>query len=272
METVVIKVGGSVADDCEGLLSQIAERASGAEGTKIIIVHGGASKVTSVAQKMGVGQKFVLSKEGFKSRFTDRETMRVFVMVTCGLINKSLVESLSKKGAKAFGLCGADGGLVRAKRKDVLVAFEDGKEKILRGDYSGKITSVDKGMLEGLLNAGMLPIIAPVALSAENELVSLDADRLAAAVAKAIGAKRLLFFTDVDGFFWNFPDGFAARIDGAAQIEEAIKAASAGMKKKILAAREALSGPITEVIIANARADGPLDNSLFGDRRTAITL
>ncbi|VVC02434.1 [LysW]-aminoadipate/[LysW]-glutamate kinase [Candidatus Burarchaeum australiense] len=167
-------------------------------------------------------------------------------------------------------MSGADGGLLRASRKDVLKIVENGKEKVLRGDYSGKVEKVDAELLKGLLKLGVVPVIAPVALSRENELVTMDADRGAAAVAGALGAERLIIFTDVDGFFRNFPNGLVKEIHGSGELEDALAVATGGMKKKLLAAREALAAGVGEVVLANARRERPLDNALHGEKRTVI--
>jgi len=264
MATTVVKIGGSVAEEAGALVGELASM------KELVIVHGGAAKVTEIAEKLGKPQRFVESVSGFRSRFTDKESARIFVMVTCGMINKGLVEQLQGAGANAFGLSGADGGLLRARRKDVLKIRENGKEKVLRGDYSGKVEKVDAELLRKLLAAGVMPVIAPVALSRENELVTMDADRGAAAVAGAMGAERLVIFTDVDGFFRNFPEGLVAAINGEKELEEALGIAKGGMKKKLLAAREALAGGVKEVVLANAKVEKPLHNALNGEKRTVV--
>ena len=264
MGITVVKIGGSVAEEAGALLGELAVM------KQVVIVHGGAAKVTEIAERMGKPQRFVESVSGFRSRFTDRESARIFTMVTCGMINKSLVEGLQAAGSNALGISGADGGLLRAKRKDVLRVVEDGREKILRGDYSGKVERVNAGLLNGLLGLGVVPVIAPVALSRENALVTMDADRGAAAIAGALGAERLVVFTDVDGFFRNFPNDLVREISGAKELEGALANARGGMKKKLLAAQEALAGGVKEVILANARAERPLHNALQGERRTVV--
>ncbi len=262
--TTVIKIGGSIAGEIGALAAEL-------RGMKdIVLMHGGAAKTTEVAERMGKPQRFVESAGGFRSRFTDKESMGIFAMVTCGAVNKGIVEKLQQAGVNAFGLSGADGGLIRAKRKDVLKIVENGKEKILRGDYSGKVEKVDGEMLRKLLALGVVPVIAPVALSHENELVSMDADRGAAAVAGAVGAERLVIFTDVDGFFRNFPNDLVAELKGAKELEEATALAKGGMKKKLLAAKEALDAGVREIVIANAKVGKPLQNAMNGEKRTVI--
>jgi acetylglutamate/LysW-gamma-L-alpha-aminoadipate kinase len=264
MGITVIKIGGSIADDIGALAAELRGRHD------IVLVHGGANKTTEVAEKLGKPQRFVESVSGFRSRFTDKDSMAIFAMVTCGWINKLLVEELQKNGVNAFGLSGADGALIRSKRKDILKIVENGKEKVLRGDYSGKVEKVNGELLRTLLNAGLVPVVAPVALSHENELVSMDGDRGAAAIAGALGAERLVIFTDVDGFFRNFPNDLVREIRGPKELEDATAIATAGMKKKLLAGREALDAGVREVVIANAKVARPLENARSGKKRTVI--
>ncbi|MDO8339136.1 MAG: [LysW]-aminoadipate kinase [Candidatus Burarchaeum sp.] len=272
MGTTVIKIGGSIADDVRALAAEIAGGLAGASGRneRFVVVHGGAAKTTEIAEKLGKPQKFVESPGGFRSRFTDKESMEIFVMVTCGLVNKRLVEQMLQAGVNALGMSGADCGIVRAKRKDMLRVVENGKEKILRGDYSGKVEAVNALLLHKLLDAGVVPVIAPVALSNENELVSMDGDRGAASVAGAMKAERLIIFTDVDGFFRNFPNDLVREIRGAKELDAAMEVAKGGMKKKLLAAREALDAGVGEIVIANARVERPLANALNGEKRTVV--
>ncbi len=185
--------------------------------------------------------------------------------------SKQLVEQMQAAGANALGLSGADGALLRAKRKDVLRIKENGKEKVVRGDYSGKVEQVNAELLKALLKLGLVPVIAPVALSRENELVTMDADRGAAAVAVAVEAERLVIFTDVDGFYRKFPDELVSEIRGEEELEEALGIAKGGMKKKLLAAREALAGGVKEVVLANAKVERPLHNALNGEMRTVVS-
>ena len=268
MGTIVIKIGGSIADDVRAIASELAEAVK--QNGKFVIVHGGAAKTTEIAEKLGKPQRFVESPGGFRSRFTDKASMEIFAMVTCGLVNKRIVEQMLQAGVNALGISGADCGIVRAKRKDVLRVVENGKEKILRGDYSGKVGAVNSKLLYKLLEAGAVPVIAPVALSNENELVSMDGDRGAAAVAGALHAERLVIFTDVDGFFRNFPNDLVAQICGSKELDGAMEIAKGGMKKKLLAAREALDAGVGEVVIANAKVEGPLTNALGGEKRTVV--
>ncbi|VVB66231.1 [LysW]-aminoadipate/[LysW]-glutamate kinase [Candidatus Gugararchaeum adminiculabundum] len=263
---LVLKIGGSLS---ENLTNVVADLASLAQNEQIIIVHGGAARTTAVAEKMGIPQKFVTSASGVQSRFTSKETMGIFVMVL-SQINKEIVALLQKNGVNAVGLTGIDAGIVRAKRKDVLKIVENGKEKLLRGDYSGKIESVNGQAISLLLQVGVTPVVAPIALSEEFEPVNVDGDRLAGAIAAELGAS-LIIFTDVNGLYEKFPDENSLVKQISAGELKKFKNLKGGMGKKLIAAKEALEGGAVQVVICNGKIANPFQNAINGEKRTIIT-
>jgi acetylglutamate/LysW-gamma-L-alpha-aminoadipate kinase len=169
-------------------------------------------------------------------------------------------------GINAFGLCGLDGRLLQATRKDAIQSIENGKRKMIRDDYTGKIETVNSELLSMLLNAGYLPVIAPVAVSEKGEALNVDADRAAAMVASALKAETLLLLTAVPGLMKNFPDeSTLIRQLSQSQIEQASEVAQGRMKKKVLGAQEALHGGVSSVIIADGRIQNPISNALSGN-------
>ncbi|VVC01082.1 [LysW]-aminoadipate/[LysW]-glutamate kinase [uncultured archaeon] len=254
---IVLKIGGSMAGRAEALAADIA-----ASGEKIVVLHGGGPQVTALEKSLGREPVYIHSKEGFKSRHTDRETMDNFVMAVGGGVNTSLVRMLRKAGVNAVGVSGAS-GIVLARRK-TLVSFENGKERLIRDDCSGKIKEINASPIVALLGAGFVPVIAPIALGEEFEALNVDGDRAAAAIAGKLGAEKLVLFTDVEGFFSNFPDDLV-RSAAQADIAGFQKKASAGMKRKLVAADEALSGGVREVIICSGMAQKPLSGALSGN-------
>ena len=255
---LVLKIGGSMADNVSRLAEDIARFS---QSEKFVIVHGGGPQVTALEKATGRQPSYIYSKEGFKSRHTDKETMQNFVMAVGGGVNISLVQQLRKAGVNAVGVSGAS-GIILAKRK-TLVSYENGKEKLVRDDYSGKITRVEAGAIQALLSAGFVPVISPIALGEEFEALNVDGDRAAAAIAAKLGAQKLLLFTDVEGFYANFPNGLVASARQP-EIAEFQKKASAGMKRKLVAAGEALSGGVPEAIICSGLAEQPVSSALAG--------
>lgn len=248
-----------MAGSAERLSSDIARLCA---KEKFVIVHGGGPQVSELEEALGRKPRYIFSKEGFKSRYTDRETMQNFIMAVGGKVNASLVMALRKSGVAAVGVSGLS-GILFAKKK-TLISYENGKEKVIRDDYSGKIENVDASALLALLNAGFVPVVAPIAASSEFECLNVDGDRAAAAIASKLSAEKLIIFTDVEGFFDSFPGGNLVSSAKQSQIADLQKSASAGMKRKLLAASEALASGVQEVIICSGLKERPLLSALEG--------
>ena len=256
---LVMKIGGSMAVHAGNLASDISSLV--ASGEKLVVVHGGGPQVSALERAFGREPKYILSRDGFKSRHTDAETMQNFVMAVGGGVNSSLVLALRKSGVNAVGVSGSS-GIVFAKRK-ILISVENGKERMVRDDYSGKITRIDSAPILALLDKGFVPIVAPIALGEEFEPLNVDGDRAAAAIAAKLGAGKLMLFTDVEGYFRNFPNDCVARAT-LSDIAEFQKGAAAGMKRKLVATSEALSGGVPEVIICSGTKEKPVAGALAG--------
>jgi acetylglutamate/LysW-gamma-L-alpha-aminoadipate kinase len=169
-------------------------------------------------------------------------------------------------GINAFGLCGLDGRLMQATRKDSIQSIENGKRKIIRDDYTGKIETVNSDLLLMLLSAGYLPVIAPVAVSEKGEALNVDADRAAAMVASSLKAETLILLTAVPGLMKEFPDeSTLIRQLSQSQLSAANEAAKGRMKKKVLGAEEALKGGVSRVVISDGRIQNPITNALAGN-------
>jgi len=261
--TIVVKLGGTEGVDFSAICRDAAELLAG--GTRLVFVHGGSAEATALGKAVGHPPRFVTSPSGFTSRYTDRRTLEIFAMAVNGKINTLLVEQLHALGVNAFGLSGLDGGLLRAKRKAAIRVVENGKKKILRDDYTGKIEAVNAALLATLLDAGTVPVVAPLAVSEQGEALNVDADRAAAEIAAALKAKALLLLTAVPGLMRNFPDETTLiREVPAAQREAALAFAQGRMKKKILGAQEALAGGVGRVVVADGRVEKPITAALQG--------
>jgi acetylglutamate/LysW-gamma-L-alpha-aminoadipate kinase len=185
--------------------------------------------------------------------------------VTNGKINTLLVEKLQKASVNAFGLSGVDGKLMVAKRKDSIRIVENGKQRILRDDYTGKIETVNRDLLKMLVEADYTPVIAPLAISPEGDALNVDADRAAAMIAGAVTAEQLIILSNVPGLLRNFPDesSLITHIDKT-KVDQLIEFAEGRMKKKVLGASEALSLGVGQVVFADGRIDQPLTGALQG--------
>lgn len=260
----VVKLGGTEGVDFSAICTDAAELLKG--GRELVFVHGGSAEANSLGESLGMPPKMISSPSGYTSRYTNRKTLEIFLMAVNGKVNSLLTEQLQMLGVNAFGLCGLDGRLIQAVRKDSIQSVQDGKRKIIRDDYTGKIECVDSNLLQMLLNAGCLPVIAPVAVSQKGEALNVDADRAAAMVAAALKAETLVMLTAVPGLLRNFPDeSTLIRQLPQSQLAAAGGVAQGRMKKKVLGAGEALKGGVSRVVIADGRIQHPISNALSGN-------
>jgi acetylglutamate/LysW-gamma-L-alpha-aminoadipate kinase len=263
---IVVKLGGTEGVDFSAICQDAAELLC--QGKKLLFVHGGSSEANALGEALGTPPKMITSPSGYTSRYTDRKTLEIFLMSVNGKVNSLLTEQLQKLKVNAFGLCGLDGRLMQATRKDAIqsVDAERGKRKIIRDDYTGKIESINSELLQWLLHAGYLPVIAPVAVSEKGEALNVDADRAAAMVAVALKAEALILLTAVPGLMKNFPDeSTLIRQLTPSQLVTASEMAQGRMKKKVLGAEEALRGGVRQVVIADGRIQTPISSALAGN-------
>jgi [amino group carrier protein]-L-2-aminoadipate 6-kinase len=260
---IVVKIGGSEGVNFAAVCQDAAELI--AQGQKIILVHGGSAETNYISNQLGHPPRFLTTTTGFTSRYTNRQTLEIFAMVTAGKINTLLVEQLQKMGVNAVGLSGVDGKLLLANRKEAIVVVENGRKQVIRDDYTGKIEHVNASLLQILMDAGYTPVIAPLAISVNGEALNVDADRAAAAIAGAVSAEQLVLLTNVPGLMRNFPDE-STLIPQIAQsnLENALAFAEGRMKKKVLGASEALKSGVSKVVFADGRVTQPLQKALAG--------
>ncbi len=259
----VVKLGGTEGVDFSAICQDTVHLL--AKGQRLVLVHGGSAEANQLGEALGYPPRFITSPSGYTSRYTDRRTLEIFVMAVNGKVNTLLVEQLQRLGVNALGLSGLDGKLMQATRKDTIQSVENGKRKIIRDDYTGKIETINAALLTTLLDGGYTPVVAPIAVSAAGEALNVDADRAAAMVASALQASTLVLLTNVPGLLRCFPDE-STLIPHLAQskLEEALSFAEGRMKKKVLGAQEALQGGVGKVIIADGRIGEPVSKALSG--------
>ena len=186
-KTVVIKYGGNA------MISEELRKAVISDiillklvGMNVVVIHGGGPEISAMLKKTGKESRFV---NGL--RYTDEETMDIVQMVLCGKVNKDLVATLNRSGGNAIGLCGLDGGMLKAVRRR-----EDGVDYGLVGD----IVEVDPKPIEDAIAGGFIPVISTVAQGVDAETsYNINADTAAAKVATALHAEKLILLTDVRG-------------------------------------------------------------------------
>lgn len=249
----VIKCGGSTLTALpNAFFAELA--AFQKEGKQPVIVHGGGPAISQALNKLGIHTEFV---DGL--RRTSSEVLDVVEMVLAGKINKEIVRRLSQNGAQAVGLSGTDGRLLTAEP----VANAD------RLGYVGDVTEVNAELLQTMLAAGYIPVVAPVALGDDNQRYNINADTAAGAVASSLGAGPFIVITDVPGI--------AGMVDGEkqvlptvtpSQIQAMIESGEiyGGMIPKVKAALQCLSGNVQEVVIVNGSEPGVLGKVLRGEK------
>jgi [amino group carrier protein]-L-2-aminoadipate/L-glutamate 6-kinase len=263
-ELIVVKLGGTHGVDFSAICNDAAELLS--QGNRFVFVHGGSAEANLLGESLGSPPRMITSPSGYTSRYTDRRTLEIFLMAVNGKVNSLLTEQLQLLGVNAFGLCGLDGKLMQAIRKDSIQSVENGKRKVIRDDFTGRIERVNTELLMMLLNSGYLPVIAPVAVSEKGEALNVDADRAAAMVASSLKAETLVLLTAVPGLMQNFPDESTLILQlSQSQLSAAGEAAQGRMKKKVLGAEEALRSGVSRVIIADGRIQHPISNALRGN-------
>lgn len=246
-EVLVVKLGGTTIAEEQGVLHEIARLA---RSRPVVVVHGGGKRLTSWLDRLGVPTRFENGR-----RVTDDAALEVAWAVLGGLVNGELVAALRAAGADAVGLSGVDGDLLRGER----VA---GLGRVAR------VVGVDRDLLDALLVAGRVPVIAPLARDEDGIVCNVNADEAAAGIAADIGARQTVLMTDVEAVLDSERRPIRTLSAGEATALIADGTIAGGMVPKVEAALAALGGSITdgaEVVIADGRAPDALLRAL-GDR------
>lgn len=261
---LVLKIGGAAGNNWQRVLDDLDGH------RQMVIVHGDSEEVDQLATALGLAPRHVTSPSGHLSRYTDGPAMEVLAMALAGKVNLRLVAQLQARGIPAVGLSGPDGGLLLGRPKGTLLAVEEGRTRVLRGDLSGILETVNVDLLKLLLGGGFIPVVSPPGVTPAGDLINVDADRAAAAVAGALGAELLVIFTNVPGLLRDpcDPDSLVAFIPRQ-KLDAHMDLAYGRMKRKLLAAREALEAGVQRVILADSRLDHPVAAAL-GGRGTVI--
>ena len=265
---LVVKVGGSLGIDYDSVCRNLASLIQ--SGRRAILVHGGSAETNALSERLGKPPRMVTSVSGYESRYTDRETLTIFEMVYCGKMNKGIVERFQKLGVNAVGLSGMDGRIWQGRRKSTITIVENGKRRVLRDDYTGRIESVNLDLLNLLLDHGYTPVLTPPAVSREGEAINVDGDRAVAALGAALGVDKLIILSNIPGLLRDLED--ETSLIREVPVEEAdsfMEFARGRMKKKLLGAVEAVQQGVREVIFGDARLPDPISQALSG-RGTVI--
>lgn len=189
---VVVKYGGN-AMTSEELKSAVMNDVVllSLVGVKVVLVHGGGPEINEVLEKIGKESKFI---DGL--RYTDEETMDIVQMVLCGKVNKNLVSLLQQCGGKALGLCGMDGSMIQAKKKQGNIDL----------GYVGEVTKIDATPILNALDNGFIPVISTVGVDENAQAYNINADTAAAKIAAELQAENLILMTDIRGLLRDKDD------------------------------------------------------------------
>jgi acetylglutamate kinase len=241
-DLVVVKLGGETLADQHDTLRDVA---AAARRHRLVVVHGGGKRLTAWLERLGIESRFEAGR-----RVTDNETLEAAVAVLRGLVNGELVAALARLGVGAVGLSGIDGGLLVAERVPALGRV-------------ARVTGARTGVVDAVLAAGLVPVIAPLAIDEAGEICNVNADEVAGGLAAALGA-RLVLLSDIDGV--RDADGQRLPVLDPGRIEALIAAGtiSGGMIPKVRSAVEVLRTGGREVVIADGREPGTLASILDG--------
>lgn len=252
---IVVKYGGSAMSD-EALQRSVIQDVTLLKlvGFKPIIVHGGGKAISSWVKKTGKEAQFI---NGL--RVTDAETMEIAEMVL-GRVSKNLVTMVEELGVKAVGISGKDSAMLRVKKR------LSGGQDI---GYVGEVTGVDPKILFDMLDNDYLPIVAPIGLDDNYETYNINADEAACAIAKAVGADKLVYLTDVEGLYRDFADksSFISRISvsGAEKLmDDGI--IGGGMLPKLSNCTDAVRGGVKRVHILDGRVPHSILLEIFTNK------
>ena len=255
--TVVIKYGGNAMIN-EALKENVMRNVALMKfvGIQPILVHGGGPEITGFLKKVGKESSFVSGL-----RVTDEETVEIAEMVLDGKLNSEIVSLLNLRGVRAVGLSGKDAGLIKAKKKLAAVYESDAVREVDIG-YVGEVTAVDTRIITDLLQQDYVPVIAPIGMGEHGESYNINADYVAAEIAGALRAEKLLLLTDVEGVYKDFAD--KSSLISQLHLEEAkayIRSGviDGGMIPKVEACLRALEAGAHKAHII----DGRLDHSII---------
>jgi len=246
----VYKVGGPALED-PSLVEPLA-REIASDGGRALLVHGGGRHVDRLLRALSIESRFVHGR-----RETSPAAMEVVEMVLSGVVNKSLAAALTRAGVPSVGLSGRDGGLIRAR-------LEDGLGRV------GTPVEVHTEPLRALWDGGFVPVVSPVCSGPAGESVNVNADEAALGLARALGARTLVYLSDVDGVRVGEAAVERLNADEAARLIED-GTISGGMALKVRVALEASRSGVPEVVVAGrARLTGGFPGTVVSTSTASV--
>ncbi len=256
---IVVKIGGAPGNTVAALAEELVDRPD------CVLVHGGSAEVDRISAALGIAPEYYTSPSGVVSRRSDARHLEAVVLGLAGRVQTDLVATLGARGVRAIGLSGVDGRLILARKKTGARARVGEKVVHLPDELAGAVERVDGDLLRWMLAGQILPVVGPPAVTETGEIVNVDADQVAAGVATAIGATELVLLTNVPGLLRapGDPASVVPRV-APAEVDAVLPLASGRMRKKLLAARQAVATGVGRAIIAPSSVDRPIAAALAG--------
>ena len=262
-KTIVVKYGGHAMGNAElgkAFASDIALLKQ--SGVNPIVVHGGGPQIGAMLTKMGIESKF----EG-GLRVTDEKTVEIVEMVLAGSINKEIVALINQTGEWAIGLCGKDGNMVFAEKVTRTMKDPDSNiERDIDLGFVGEPKTVNRAVIDMVLKAELIPVIAPVAPGRDGHTYNINADTFAGAIAGALNATRLLFLTDVPGVLDKQGNLIKELSVSQARALIADGTISGGMIPKVETCIDAIKAGVQGVVILNGKTAHSVLLEIFTER------
>ncbi|MFA5803760.1 MAG: [LysW]-aminoadipate kinase [Melioribacteraceae bacterium] len=260
---LLIKIGGGKEINLNGIISDLA-----ALREKFIIVHGANALRDELAQKLNIQKKVVTSLSGYDSVFSDENTIDLAMMAYAGLKNKRIVELFQQNGVNAVGLSGLDGKVIQGKRNSGIKVREGGKTLLLR-DFSGKPKTINKQLLDLLLDNGYTPVLSVPLIDENNFAINSENDDIIALLQNEYKAEKIISLIEAPGFLLdkNDPSSLISNISKA-ELGEMEQKVEGRMKRKILALRKLFESGDTTVILSDGRTENPIKDALNGKGTT----
>ncbi|HQZ95180.1 MAG TPA: acetylglutamate kinase [Pyrinomonadaceae bacterium] len=203
-KTFVVKFSGKVTEDRENLASLAEELALMHEvGIRVCVIHGGGKQLTELAKKLGVVQTVIEGR-----RVTDDDTLDLAKMIFRGKINTEILAQFRRRGIRAVGLSGVDGGVVKAIKRPPreMLNKETGETETIDFGHVGDVVEVDASLINTLLDSGYLPLISSLGADDDGKIFNINADTIASEIAASLGAEKLILLSDVNGIYLNAGD------------------------------------------------------------------
>lgn len=272
-KTFVVKFSGKVTEDKENLASLAEELALMHEvGIRVCVIHGGGKQLTELAKKLGVVQTVIEGR-----RVTDDDTLDLAKMIFRGKINTEILAQFRRRGIRAVGLSGVDGGVVKAIKRPPrdVVNKETGETESIDFGHVGDVVEVDASLINTLLDSGYLPIISSLGADDDGKIFNINADTIASEIAASLGAEKLILLSDVNGIYLNAGDEDTKlsriTVDDARHMIASGRA-TGGMIPKLESLIELLSRGVKSAHIISGTARNATLAEVFTDQGTGTMI